>query len=115
MKKKITGLVIFLFVILIAIGPNLVKFLDLPTIIVILGCGSGLTLLESNEKKSRGDNVLALKKNFVFSGWFISLVGIIMVFVSDTKYMFPNLSIALLGIFYGYIFSFVAELFNREN
>ena len=81
MKKKITGLVIFLFVILIAIGPNLVKFLDLPTIVVILGCGSGLTLLESNEKKSRGDNVLALKKNFVFSGWFISLVGIIMVFV----------------------------------
>ena len=126
MKSKIIGLIIgelFLFAAIIGAqalafangaGGAFYSFVDWPSLLVVLGVGWGITLMQEHgiEKNQYGRT---LYKNHVLGGWIGFMIGIILwlhglaevaenkstIFL-DSK-TFLGLAYAIVPIFYGYI------------
>jgi len=91
------------------------KFLDLPSLVIVLGGALGYVLAKGKSKhfiKNFGDGS-------VYMGWIGFIIGLIMIgnHHADTDKIGPALSVALLPIFYGYfikLFSTGLEKINED-
>ena len=126
MKNKIIGLIIGELILFAAIigaqalafangaGGAFYSFVDWPSLLVVLGVGWGITLMQEHgiEKNQYGKT---LYKNHVLGGWIGFMIGIILwlhgiaevaenkstIFLDSKTYL--GLAYAILPIFYGYI------------
>ena len=126
MKNKIIGLIIGELILFAAIigaqalafangaGGALYSFVDWPTLLVVLGVGWGITLMQEHgiERNQYGKT---LYKNHVLGGWIGFMIGIFLwllglaelvenksMIFSDSK-TFSGLALSIIPIFYGYI------------
>ena len=126
MKNKIIGLIIWELIFIAAIigaqalafakgaGGGFYAFIDFTSLIVVLGVGWGITLMQEHgiEKNQYGRT---LHKNHVLGGWIGFIIGIILWLhglaeVAENKSTifsasktFLGLAYAIVPIFYGYI------------
>ena len=126
MKNKIIGLIIGELILFAAIigaqalafangaGGAFYSFVDWPSLLVVLGVGWGITLMQEHgiEKNQYGKT---LYKNHVLGGWIGFMIGIFLwllglaelvenksMIFSDSK-TFSGLALSIVPIFYGYI------------
>ena len=126
MKNKIIGLIIGELILFAAIigaqalafangaGGAFYSFVDWPSLLVVLGVGWGITLMQEHgiEKNQYGKT---LYKNHVLGGWIGFMIGIFLwllglaelvenksMIFSDSK-TFSGLALSIIPIFYGYI------------
>ena len=126
MKNKIIGLIIGELILFAAIigaqalafangaGGAFYSFVDWPSLLVVLGVGWGITLMQEHgiEKNQYGKT---LYKNHVLGGWIGFMIGIFLwllglaelvenksMIFSDSK-IFSGLALSIVPIFYGYI------------
>ena len=126
MKNKIIGLIIGELVLFAAIigaqalafsngaGGGFYAFIDFTSLLVVLGVGWGITLMQEHgiEKNQYGR---ALYKNHILGGWIGFMIGIFLwllglaelvenksMIFSDSK-TFSGLALSIIPIFYGYI------------
>ena len=126
MKNKIIGLIIGELILFAAIigaqalafangaGGAFYSFVDWPSLLVVLGVGWGITLMQEHgiERNQYGKT---LYKNHVLGGWIGFMIGIFLwllglaelvenksMIFSDSK-TFSGLALSIIPIFYGYI------------
>ena len=126
MKNKIIGLIIGELILFAAIigaqalafangaGGAYYSFVDWPSLLVVLGVGWGITLMQEHgiERNQYGKT---LYKNHVLGGWIGFMIGIFLwllglaelvenksMIFSDSK-TFSGLALSIIPIFYGYI------------
>ena len=126
MKNKIIGLIIGELVLFAAIigaqalafangaGGGFYAFIDFTSLLVVLGVGWGITLMQEHgiERNQYGKT---LYKNHVLGGWIGFMIGIFLwllglaelvenksMIFSDSK-TFSGLALSIIPIFYGYI------------
>ena len=126
MKNKIIGLIIGELILFAAIigaqalafangaGGAFYSFVDWPSLLVVLGVGWGITLMQEHgiEKNQYGKT---LYKNHILGGWIGFMIGIFLwllglaelvenksMIFSDSK-IFSGLALSIIPIFYGYI------------
>ena len=82
------------------------KFLDLPSMLIVLGGALGYVLAKGKSKhfiKNFGDGS-------VYMGWIGLMIGLIMIgnHHANTENLWPAFSIAFLPIFYGYFIKLIS-------
>ena len=101
------GLAICLFIVggaLFQIGPHL--YMDINSLLFVLGGGVGYALITGD----RDTHVAQFGTGAVYFGWMGTLVGLIAIAAGafdnwgDLDRMGPALAVAMLTIFYGYLF-----------
>ena len=82
------------------------KFIDLPSLLLVLGGAIGYALAKGNPKK--------FFRNFsdgsVYMGWIGLIIGLIMIgnHYADVERIGPAISVAFLPIFYGYLIRLIS-------
>ena len=89
------------------------KFLDLPSMLIVLGGALGYVLAKGKSKhfiKNFGDGS-------VYMGWIGLMIGLIMIgnHHANTENLWPAFSIAFLPIFYGYLIKLITVGLEKQN
>ena len=89
------------------------KFLDLPSMLIVVGGALGYVLAKGKSKhfiRNFGDGS-------VYMGWIGLMIGLIMIgnHHANTENLWPALSIALLPIFYGYLIKLITVGLEKQN
>jgi Flagellar motor component len=89
------------------------KFLDLPSLLIVIGGALGYVLAKGKSKhfiKNFGDGS-------VYMGWIGFIIGLIMIgnHYADADKIGPALSVALLPIFYGYFIKLFSTGLEKIN
>ncbi len=107
MTTKITGLFIFLFIIVASIwlGSHLLQFIHLPSIGFVIILSLGLALMKYQKGNGKLSFITNLKKYSIPSGVIGCLIGIIQMCsnYTDPAQLPAGFSVAVLTIFYGLI------------
>ncbi|MDA9689736.1 MotA/TolQ/ExbB proton channel family protein [Betaproteobacteria bacterium] len=116
---KIQKLMGLLIVIAIIFGATLIVgfqlFLDVNSILFVLGGATGYTLLKSN----RNNWVKNIGNGAIYFGWLGTLIGLIAIagnrldVWSDMDKLSPALAVAMLTIFYGYLLKLITMAFEK--
>ena len=82
------------------------KFLDLPSMLIVIGGALGYVLAKGKSKhfiKNFGDGS-------VYMGWIVLIIGFIMIgnHHADSEKIGPAISVAFLPIFYGYFIKLIS-------
>jgi flagellar motor component MotA len=89
------------------------KFIDLPSLLLVLGGAIGYALAKGNPKH--------FFRNFsdgsVYMGWIGLIIGLIMIgnHYSDVERIGPAISVAFLPIFYGYLIRLISTGIEKVN
>ena len=111
---RIIGIIIIIGMIVGAIvSIDHTKFLDLPSLLIVLGGALGYVLAKGKSKhfiKNFGDGS-------VYMGWIGLIIGIIMVgnHYADTEKIGPAISVAFLPIFYGYFIKLISTGLEKNS
>ena len=89
------------------------KFLDLPSMLIVIGGALGYVLAKGKSKhfiKNFGDGS-------VYMGWIGLMIGLIMIgnHHANTENLWPAFSIAFLPIFYGYLIKLITVGLEKQN
>ena len=89
------------------------KFLDLPSMLIVVGGALGYVLAKGKSKhfiKNFGDGS-------VYMGWIGLMIGLIMIgnHHANTENLWPAFSIAFLPIFYGYLIKLITVGLEKQN
>ena len=89
------------------------KFLDLPSMLIVVGGALGYVLAKGKSKhfiKNFGDGS-------VYMGWIGLMIGLIMIgnHHANTENLWPSFSIAFLPIFYGYLIKLITVGLEKQN
>ena len=89
------------------------KFLDLPSMLIVVGGALGYVLAKGKSKhfiKNFGDGS-------VYMGWIGLMIGLIMIgnHHANTENPWPAFSIAFLPIFYGYLIKLITVGLEKQN
>lgn len=105
------GVLVFCGITALAITADLPSFIDLASLLMVIGGASGF-LLCSNGTLFSDARLGAASKGAVVSGWLGSLYGAVMISanVSDVDALGPAISVALLTVTYGYFLKAVIRL-----
>lgn len=105
------GVLVFCGITALAIIADLPSFIDLTSLLMVIGGASGFVLC-SNGTLSSNTRLEAASEGAVISGWLGSLYGAVMIStnVSDLDALGPAISIALLTVTYGYFVKAVIRL-----
>lgn len=110
--KKILGFIVFLGILAaaIAFSGSINYFVDLPSLIVVIGATAGMTLISYRKDMTRNDICIRLKRYSIYSGWLLALIGVIS-YLGNLASTFDVrvLGICILGLFYGYLASFIID------
>ena len=104
---RIIGMIIIIGMVLGAVASiDHIKFIDLPSILLVLGGSIGYVLAKGKSKnfiKNFGDGS-------VYMGWIGLFIGFIIIgnHYADTEKIGPAISVAFLPIFYGYFFKLIS-------
>ena len=108
-----TGFLLLLIVIISMFG-KLSFFIDLPTLIIVLGAGFFMALGATT--KNRLD---MFAKGSVRGGWIGFIIGLVMIVntveLSNLKMLSPALSVLFLCPLYGYIISYIVNNLLEKN
>ena len=89
------------------------KFIDLPSLLLVLGGAIGYSLAKGNPKE--------FLRNFgdgsVYMGWICLIIGLIMIgnHYAEVEKIGPAVSIAFLPIFYGYLIRLISTGIEKSN
>lgn len=111
--RKIVGVTIFAVIWMGVMSlSNPAAFIDVPSLIVIIGSTCGLTLI-SCRKGADGKTVLErIKRYSVYSGWMAFLVGLTAYFsqgIAEVDY--KVVAVCLVSLVYGYMASMITDCF----
>ena len=89
------------------------KFLDLPSMLIVVGGALGYVLAKGKSKhfiKNFGDGS-------VYMGWIGLMIGLIMIgnHHANTENLWPAFSIAFLPIFYGYLIKLITVGLEKKD
>ena len=104
---RIIGIIIIIGMVIGAIvSIDHTKFLDLPSMLIVIGGALGYVLAKGKSKhfiKNFGDGS-------VYMGWIGLIIGLIMIgnHHADTDKIGPAISVAFLPIFYGYFIKLIS-------
>ena len=105
------GVFVFCGITALAVTTDLPSFIDLASLLMVIGGASGFVLC-SNGTLFSDSRLEAASEGAVISGWLGSLYGAVMISanVSDFDALGPAISVALLTVTYGYFFKAVIRL-----
>ncbi|MBW9155753.1 hypothetical protein [Clostridium tagluense] len=125
MKKKIIGLLIFMFFIfgyVIMEGGSIANLFVSSIALLVLGSASGLLLMYYKKGMDKNKLLRKAKQYFIFSGYFSVLISVIMILATvpvdeleSVEYMVKVASAVLTGLLYGYAFAYVTDTFIEEE
>ena len=111
---RIIGIIIIIGMVIGAISTiDYNKFIDLPSLILVVGGALGYVLAKgksSNFIKNFGDGS-------VYMGWIGLIIGIVMIgnYHVNTENVWPAFSVAFLPIFYGYFIKLISTGLEKTN
>ena len=111
---RIIGIIIIIGMVGGAVAPiDHTKFLDLPSMLIVVGGALGYVLAKGKSKhfiKNFGDGS-------VYMGWIGLMIGLIMIgnHHANTENLWPAFSIAFLPIFYGYLIKLITVGLEKQN
>ena len=105
------GVPVFCGITALAVSTDLPSFIDLASLLMVIGGASGFVLCSTGTLFSDA-RLEATSEGAVISGWLGSLYGAVMISanVSDLDALGPAISVALLTVTYGYFFKAVIRL-----
>ena len=112
--KKVIGFIILLGILIVAmaLGGTITAFVDLPSLIVVVGATVGMILISYRKGMTKNEIYIRLKRYSIYSGWLVTLIGIISYLASlSGSFDVRILGICILGLFYGYIIGFITDCF----
>ena len=105
------GVLVFCGINALAVSTDLPSFIDLASILMVVGGSSGFFLCATGTLFS-DERLLAASEGAVMSGWLGTLYGAVIISanVSDLDALGPAISVALLTVTYGYFFKALIRL-----
>ena len=111
---RFIGVIIIVAMVVGAIATiDYTKFIDLPSLLIVLGGAMGYVLAKGKSNsfiKDFGDGS-------VYMGWIGLFIGFIIIgnHHADAEKLVPSISIAFLPIFYGYFFKLISVGLGKNN
>ena len=89
------------------------KFIDLPSILLVLGGAIGYSLAKGNPR----DFLRNFGDGSVYMGWIGLMIGLIMIgnHYADADKIGPAISVAFLPLFYGYLIRLISTGLEKIN
>lgn len=89
------------------------KFIDLPSMLLVLGGAIGYSLAKGNP----GDFLRNFGDGSVYMGWIGLMIGLIMIgnHYADADKIGPAMSVAFLPLFYGYLIRLISTGIEKTN
>jgi len=89
------------------------KFIDLPSMLLVLGGAIGYSLAKGNPSDFLGN----FGDGSVYMGWIGLMIGLIMIgnHYADADKIGPAMSVAFLPLFYGYLIRLISTGIEKTN